>query len=145
MMRRSVADLREMEFRPEQYSFTYSKFRYKDISSTSQVQTALRGSGGNKASVSQGVETSILYARFEAASEVQRLVKQRVGLKCGINSSVKSSSSAMQFLEPRPPEYLTPDSSSLNRAVVSCPSFPFFGFMLKNLSATKSTNKEDPS
>ncbi|KAL4557910.1 hypothetical protein LXL04_036104 [Taraxacum kok-saghyz] len=37
-------------------------------SSTSQVQTALKGSGGSKTGVSEGVEASIIYVRFKAAA-----------------------------------------------------------------------------
>lgn len=33
-----------------------------------QVQTALRGSGGSKTAVSEGVEASIIYVRFKAAA-----------------------------------------------------------------------------
>ncbi|KAL4563240.1 hypothetical protein LXL04_027280 [Taraxacum kok-saghyz] len=41
-------------------------------SSTSQVQTALKGSGGSKTGVSEGIEASIIYVRFKAAaSEVK--------------------------------------------------------------------------
>ncbi|GJU17309.1 conserved oligomeric Golgi complex subunit 3-like protein [Tanacetum coccineum] len=47
-------------------------------SSTSQVQTALRGSGGNKAGVSEGVETSILYVRFEAAASELKPVLEEI-------------------------------------------------------------------
>nr|XP_043637301.1 conserved oligomeric Golgi complex subunit 3 isoform X2 [Erigeron canadensis] len=46
-------------------------------SSTSQVQTALRGSGGNKAAVSEGVEASIIYVRFKAAaSELKPILEE---------------------------------------------------------------------
>ncbi|PWA83224.1 sec34-like family protein [Artemisia annua] len=47
-------------------------------SSTSQVQAALRGSGGNKAAVSEGVETSILYVRFEAAASELKPVLEEI-------------------------------------------------------------------
>lgn len=33
-----------------------------------KVQTALKGSGGNKGAVSEGVEASIIYVRFKAAA-----------------------------------------------------------------------------
>jgi hypothetical protein len=34
----------------------------------SQVQAAFRGTGGNKTSVSEGVEASVIYVRFKAAA-----------------------------------------------------------------------------
>ncbi|KAI3984512.1 hypothetical protein MKX01_034005 [Papaver californicum] len=37
-------------------------------SASSQVHAAIRGSGGSKASVSEGVETSVIYVRFKAAA-----------------------------------------------------------------------------
>ncbi|CAL9095340.1 unnamed protein product [Musa textilis] len=37
-------------------------------SASSQVQTAIRGSGSSKATVSEGVEASIIYVRFKAAA-----------------------------------------------------------------------------
>ncbi|GJV69595.1 hypothetical protein Tco_1485104 [Tanacetum coccineum] len=49
----------------------------------------------------------------------------------------------LQLHKPRIPGYSTPDSSTLYRTVVDRPSFSIF-LMLKNLSATKSTNEEDP-
>lgn len=33
-----------------------------------QVQTAIRGSGSNKTTVSEGVEASVIYVRFKAAA-----------------------------------------------------------------------------
>ncbi|KAD4584124.1 hypothetical protein E3N88_21725 [Mikania micrantha] len=46
-------------------------------SSTSQVQTALRGSGGSKSAVSEGVEASIIYVRFKAAaSELKPILEE---------------------------------------------------------------------
>ncbi|KAK9075190.1 hypothetical protein SSX86_003511 [Deinandra increscens subsp. villosa] len=46
-------------------------------SSTSQVQTALRGSGGRKSAVSEGVEASIIYVRFKAAaSELKPILEE---------------------------------------------------------------------
>ncbi|XP_024973744.1 conserved oligomeric Golgi complex subunit 3 isoform X3 [Cynara cardunculus var. scolymus] len=47
-------------------------------SSTSQVQTALRGSGGNKAAVSEGVEASIIYVRFKAAASELKPVLEEI-------------------------------------------------------------------
>lgn len=49
-----------------------------------QVQAAIRSSGGSKASVSEGVEASVIYVRFKAAaSEVT--VPFRLGMIYGIN------------------------------------------------------------
>uniref|UniRef100_A0A251T6T1 Conserved oligomeric Golgi complex subunit 3 n=1 Tax=Helianthus annuus TaxID=4232 RepID=A0A251T6T1_HELAN len=46
-------------------------------SSTSQVQTALRGSGGSKSAISEGVEASIIYVRFKAAaSELKPILEE---------------------------------------------------------------------
>ncbi|BBH08158.1 sec34-like family protein [Prunus dulcis] len=46
---------------------------------SSQVQAAIRSSGGSKASVSEGVEASVIYVRFKAAaSEVRGIVHQRI-------------------------------------------------------------------
>ena len=40
-----------------------------------QVQEAIRGSGGGKASISEGVEASVIYVRFKAAaSEVSLFI-----------------------------------------------------------------------
>ncbi|XP_076899342.1 conserved oligomeric Golgi complex subunit 3-like isoform X1 [Bidens hawaiensis] len=47
-------------------------------SSTSQVQTALRGSSGNKAGVSEGVEASIIYVRFKAAASELKPVLEEI-------------------------------------------------------------------
>ncbi|CAI9302188.1 unnamed protein product [Lactuca saligna] len=47
-------------------------------SSTSQVQTALKGSGGNKATVSEGVEASIIYVRFKAAASELKPVLEEI-------------------------------------------------------------------
>ncbi|XP_022754751.1 conserved oligomeric Golgi complex subunit 3-like isoform X2 [Durio zibethinus] len=48
-------------------------------SASSQVQAALRSSGGNKASLSEGVEASVIYVRFKAAaSEIKGIVHQRI-------------------------------------------------------------------
>jgi len=33
-----------------------------------QVQEAIRGTGGDKASISEGVEASVIYVRFKAAA-----------------------------------------------------------------------------
>ncbi|CAN6698022.1 unnamed protein product [Malus baccata var. baccata] len=42
---------------------------------SSQVQAAIRGSGGNNTSVSEGVEASVIYVRFKAAaSEVTLMI-----------------------------------------------------------------------
>nr|GEU79119.1 hypothetical protein [Tanacetum cinerariifolium] len=70
MWKRNDGSLGNFSIRHAYYDFqcSYDNRVVKDISSTSQVQTALCGSDGNKAFVSQGVETSILYARFEAAA-----------------------------------------------------------------------------
>lgn len=46
--------------------------------STSQVQTALRGSGGSKAGVSEGVEASIIYVRFKAAASELKPVLEEI-------------------------------------------------------------------
>ncbi|GMJ07578.1 Conserved Oligomeric Golgi Complex 3 [Hibiscus trionum] len=46
-------------------------------SASSQVQAAIRGSGGNKASLSEGVEASVIYIRFKAAaSELKPLLEE---------------------------------------------------------------------
>ncbi|KAL4572030.1 hypothetical protein LXL04_018798 [Taraxacum kok-saghyz] len=47
-------------------------------SSTSQVQTALKGSGGSKTGVSEGVEASIIYVRFKAAASELKLVLEEI-------------------------------------------------------------------
>ncbi|KAI3807907.1 hypothetical protein L1987_23844 [Smallanthus sonchifolius] len=46
--------------------------------STSQVQSALRASGGNKAAVSEGVEASIIYVRFKAAASELKPVLEEI-------------------------------------------------------------------
>ncbi|KAL5182758.1 Conserved oligomeric Golgi complex subunit 3 [Glycine soja] len=44
---------------------------------SSQVQEAIRGSGGGKASISEGVEASVIYVRFKAAaSELKPLLEE---------------------------------------------------------------------
>ncbi|KOM33315.1 hypothetical protein LR48_Vigan01g287100 [Vigna angularis] len=44
---------------------------------SSQVQEAIRGSGGDKASISEGVEASVIYVRFKAAaSELKPLLEE---------------------------------------------------------------------
>ncbi|KAI4344665.1 hypothetical protein L6164_011864 [Bauhinia variegata] len=44
---------------------------------SSQVQGAIRGSGGNKAAVSEGVEASVIYVRFKAAaSELKPILEE---------------------------------------------------------------------
>ena len=40
-----------------------------------QVQTALKGSGGSKTGVSEGVEASIIYVRFKAAASEVNILK----------------------------------------------------------------------
>ncbi|KAI5415358.1 conserved oligomeric Golgi complex subunit 3 [Lathyrus oleraceus] len=46
-------------------------------SASSQVQEAIRGSGGDKASISEGVEASVIYVRFKAAaSELKPLLEE---------------------------------------------------------------------
>ncbi|PPS17800.1 hypothetical protein GOBAR_AA02823 [Gossypium barbadense] len=48
-------------------------------SASSQVQAAIWSSGGNKESLSEGVEASIIYVRFKAAaSEIKGTVHQRI-------------------------------------------------------------------
>ncbi|KAL4554308.1 hypothetical protein LXL04_039527 [Taraxacum kok-saghyz] len=47
-------------------------------SSTSQVQTALKGSGGSKTGVSEGVEASIIYVRFKAAASELKPVLEEI-------------------------------------------------------------------
>ncbi|XP_076924103.1 conserved oligomeric Golgi complex subunit 3-like [Bidens hawaiensis] len=47
-------------------------------SSTSQVQSALRGSSGNKAAVFEGVEASIIYVRFKAAASELKPVLEEI-------------------------------------------------------------------
>ncbi|XP_026457270.1 conserved oligomeric Golgi complex subunit 3-like [Papaver somniferum] len=43
------------------------------------VHAAIRGSGGSKSSVSEGVETSVIYVRFKAAAgEIKSIVHQRI-------------------------------------------------------------------
>ncbi|KAM1098295.1 hypothetical protein ACFX19_015827 [Malus domestica] len=45
---------------------------------SSQVQTAIRGSGGNNASVSEGVEASVIYVRFKAAASELKPVLEEI-------------------------------------------------------------------
>ena len=45
-----------------------SSFREKNMLFYCQVQAAFRGTDGNKASVSEGVEASVIYVRFKAAA-----------------------------------------------------------------------------
>ncbi|KAG8373876.1 hypothetical protein BUALT_Bualt11G0070900 [Buddleja alternifolia] len=46
--------------------------------SSSQVQAAMKSSGGNKASVSEGVEASIIYVRFKAAANELKPVLEEI-------------------------------------------------------------------
>ncbi|CAN6680675.1 unnamed protein product [Malus baccata var. baccata] len=45
---------------------------------SSQVLTAIRGSGGNNASVSEGVEASVIYVRFKAAASELKPVLEEI-------------------------------------------------------------------
>ncbi|XP_009359679.1 conserved oligomeric Golgi complex subunit 3 [Pyrus x bretschneideri] len=45
---------------------------------SSQVQAAIRGSGGNNASVSEGVEASVIYVRFKAAASELKPVLEEI-------------------------------------------------------------------
>ncbi|KAM1090552.1 hypothetical protein FF1_018175 [Malus domestica] len=45
---------------------------------SSQVLAAIRGSGGNKASVSEGVEASVIYVRFKAAASELKPVLEEI-------------------------------------------------------------------
>ncbi|GAV70985.1 Sec34 domain-containing protein [Cephalotus follicularis] len=47
-------------------------------SASSQVQAAIRGSGGNKASVSEGVEASVIFVRFKAAASELKPVLEEI-------------------------------------------------------------------
>ncbi|KAK6945655.1 Conserved oligomeric Golgi complex, subunit 3, partial [Dillenia turbinata] len=47
-------------------------------STSSQVQAAIRDSGGSKASVSEGVETSVIYVRFKAAASELKPVLEEI-------------------------------------------------------------------
>ncbi|XP_037491030.1 conserved oligomeric Golgi complex subunit 3 isoform X2 [Jatropha curcas] len=45
---------------------------------SSQVQTAIRSAGGNKASVSEGVEASVIYVRFKAAANELKPILEEI-------------------------------------------------------------------
>ncbi|GLT74223.1 hypothetical protein SLA2020_460310 [Shorea laevis] len=47
-------------------------------SASSQVQAAIRSSGGNKASLSEGVEASVIYVRFKAAANELKSVLEEI-------------------------------------------------------------------
>ncbi|KAE8689068.1 hypothetical protein F3Y22_tig00110944pilonHSYRG00027 [Hibiscus syriacus] len=47
-------------------------------SASSQVQAAIRSSGGNKASLSEGVEASVIYIRFKAAASELKSVSEEI-------------------------------------------------------------------
>ncbi|XP_059634500.1 conserved oligomeric Golgi complex subunit 3 [Cornus florida] len=47
-------------------------------STSSQVQTAIRSSGGSKSGVSEGVETSVIYVRFKAAASELKPVLEEI-------------------------------------------------------------------
>ncbi|XVF48818.1 hypothetical protein PTKIN_Ptkin03bG0219000 [Pterospermum kingtungense] len=47
-------------------------------SASSQVQAAIRSSGGNKASLSEGVEASVIYVRFKAAASELKPVLEEI-------------------------------------------------------------------
>ncbi|KAK9274826.1 hypothetical protein L1049_022078 [Liquidambar formosana] len=48
-------------------------------STSSQVQAAIRSSGGSKAAVSEGVEASVIYVRFKAAASELKPVLEEIG------------------------------------------------------------------